>query len=129
MYVEVVPNRRSRPAILLREGWREGNKVRKRTLANLSDWPPEKVEMLRRLLRGDTLLASENAFSIERSRPHGHVAAVLGTLRKLGLERILPDRDAQRGEEENTGDEIASQRLASESDEAPHHRCEPGLKG
>ncbi len=98
MYVEVVPNRRSRPAILLREGWREGAKVRKRTLANLSDWPPEKVEMLRRLLRGEALLAPDHAFTIERSRPHGHVAAVLGTLRKLGLERILaarrtPERD------------------------------------
>jgi hypothetical protein len=92
MYVEVVPNRRSRPAVLLREGWREGTKVRKRTLANLSDWPPEKVEMLRRLLRGDALLAPENAFTIERSSPHGHVAAVLGTLRKLGLERILAAR-------------------------------------
>jgi hypothetical protein len=98
MYVEVVPNRRSRPAILLREGWREGKRVRKRTLANLSDWPAEQVEALRRVLRGESLASPEAAFTIARSRPHGHVAAVLGTLRKLGLERLLaarrsPERD------------------------------------
>jgi hypothetical protein len=98
MYIEVVPNRRSRPAILLREGWREGPKVRKRTLANLSDWPPHKIEALRRVLRGDTVVAPDEAFTIERSRPHGHVAAVLGTLKKLGLDRLLvarrsPERD------------------------------------
>jgi transposase len=98
MYIEVVPNRRSRPAILLREGWREGPKVRKRTLANLSHWPPHKIEALRRVLRGDTVVAPDEAFTIERSRPHGHVAAVLGTLKKLGLDRLLaarrsPERD------------------------------------
>jgi len=98
MYVETVPNRRSRPAVLLREGWREGRRVRKRTLANLSDWPPQKVEALRRLLRDEPLLAASDAFAVQRSRPHGHVAAVLGTLKKLGLERLLatrrsPERD------------------------------------
>ena len=51
MYVDIVPNRNSRPAVLLREGWREGGRVRKRTLANLTDWPPEKVEALRRVLK------------------------------------------------------------------------------
>jgi len=98
MYIERVPNRNSPPAILLREGWREGTKVRKRTLANLSHWPPEKIEALRRALRGETGAALEHAFAIERSRPHGHVAAVLGTLKKLGLDRLLaarrsPERD------------------------------------
>jgi hypothetical protein len=98
MYVETVPNRGSRPAILLREGWREGRRVRKRTLANLSDWPPQKVEALRRLLRNEPLIAPSEAFAIQRSRPHGHVAAVLGTLKKLGLDRLLaarrsPERD------------------------------------
>jgi len=96
MYIERVPNRSSPPAILLREGWREGGKVRKRTLANLSDWPPAKIEALRRLLRDEPLSAP--SFTIQRSRPHGHVAAVLGTLRKIGLERLLaarrsPERD------------------------------------
>jgi hypothetical protein len=91
MYVETVPNRDSRPAILLREGWREGR-------ANLSDWSPQKIEALRRLLRDEPLVAPSEAFTIERSRPHGHVAAVLGTLKKLGLDRVLaarrsPERD------------------------------------
>jgi hypothetical protein len=73
MYVERVPNRGSNPAILLREGWREGKKVRKRTLANLTDWPAERIEALRRLLRGERLVAPETAFVVERSLPHGHV--------------------------------------------------------
>ena len=89
MYVETVPNRNSPPAILLREGWREGKRVRKRTLANLSDWPRAKVETLRRLLKDQPLVSPEDAFVVVRSKPHGHVAAVLGTVRKLGLDRIL----------------------------------------
>jgi Transposase DDE domain len=100
MYVETVPNRTSRPAILLREGWREGSRTRKRTLANLTDWPPAQVDALRAVLRGDYReLAPTSGFSIERTRPHGHVAAVLGTLRRLRLEPLLasrrgPERDA-----------------------------------
>jgi hypothetical protein len=100
MYVETVPNRTSRPAILLREGWREGSRTRKRTLANLTDWPPAQVDALRAVLRGDYReVAPISGFSIERTRPHGHVAAVLGTLRRLRLEPLLatrrcPERDA-----------------------------------
>jgi Transposase DDE domain len=100
MYIETVPNRNSRPAILLREGWREGRRTRKRTLANLTDWPAAQVAALRAVLKGDYhLLAPAPGFSIERTRPHGHVAAVLGTVRRLGLERLLatqrsPERDA-----------------------------------
>jgi Transposase DDE domain len=100
MYVETVPNRTSRPAILLREGWREGSRTRKRTLANLTDWPPAQIDALRAVLRGDYReLAPTSGFSIERTRPHGHVAAVLGTLRRLHLEPLLatrrcPERDA-----------------------------------
>jgi hypothetical protein len=100
MYVESVPNRNSRPAILLREGWREGPSTRKRTLANLTDWPPAQVDALRAVLRGDYREVAPSAgFSIERTRPHGHVAAVLGTLRRLRLEPMLatrrgPERDA-----------------------------------
>jgi len=90
MYIETVPNRNSRPAILLREGWREGRRTRKRTLANLTDWPAVQVEALRAVLKGDyQLLAPAAGFSIERTRPHGHVAAVLGTLRQLRLESLL----------------------------------------
>lgn len=89
MYIDVVPNRNSPPAVLLRESVREGPKIHKRTLANLSHWAPAQVELLRRVLRGETLVAPEEAFEIVRTRPHGHVAAVLGTLRRLGLERLL----------------------------------------
>jgi hypothetical protein len=88
MYIESIPNRNSPPAILLRETWREGQKIHKRTLANLSHWPSEKIEALRRLLKDEALVAAKDAFLIERSIPHGHVEAVLGTIRKLGLDEI-----------------------------------------
>lgn len=92
MYVETVPNRNSRPAILLREGWREGKQVRKRTLANLSDWPPHKIDALRRLLGNEPLVSPKDLFSTVRSVPHGHVAAVLGTIRTLGLETLIASK-------------------------------------
>ncbi len=94
MYIETVPNRNSPPAILLREGWREGGKVRKRTLANLSKWPGAKVDTLRRLLKNEPLVGRDDAFDIVRSRPHGHVAAALGTLRKLRLDRTIAGADS-----------------------------------
>jgi hypothetical protein len=89
MYIERVPNRNSRPAFLLREAWREGKAIRKRTLANLTDWPAEKVEALRRLLRGEALASPQQLCTIERSVPHGHVAAILGTVRRLGLDTLV----------------------------------------
>ncbi|MBI5853867.1 MAG: IS1634 family transposase [Nitrospirae bacterium] len=90
MYIEVVPNRRSRPAVLLREGWREGTKVCKRTLANLSDWEPQRVEALGAVLKGQSVVGDiESAFEIVRSRPHGHVSAVLGTLTRLKLDQLV----------------------------------------
>jgi hypothetical protein len=92
MYVTRVPNRSSPPAVLLRENWREGGKVKSRTLANLTRWPEAKVEALRRVLRGETLMLSADRFAIERSLPHGHVAAVLGTVRAIGLDRLVPRR-------------------------------------
>ena len=93
MYVTRVPNRSSPPAVLLRENWREGGKVKSRTLANLTHWPDAKVEALRRVLRGEPFLAAAaDRCEIERSLPHGHVAAVLGTLRRIGLDRLLPRR-------------------------------------
>ena len=93
MYIEAVPNRHSPPAILLRESYRENGKVRKRTLCNLSDWPAAHIEGLRGVLRGGTVIPAErDAFTVIRSLPHGHVAAALGTARKIGLDRILgPD--------------------------------------
>ena len=89
MYVDTVPNRNSPPAVLLRESSREGGRIRKRTLANLSSWPAAQIEALRRLLRGETLVPAGEAFETVRSRPHGHVAAVLGTLRRVGLEALV----------------------------------------
>lgn len=98
MYIDIVPNRNSRPAVLLREGWRAGGKICKRTLANLTEWPAHKVELLRRLLRDEPLVAPEDAFTIERSLPHGHVEAVLAMIRHLGVDTLLgakrsPERD------------------------------------
>jgi DDE family transposase len=91
MYVVKVPNRGSPPAILLRESYREAGKVKNRTLANLSAWPEAKVEALSRVLKGQPPPAAplDEAFEIIRSLPHGHVAAVLGTARRLGLEELI----------------------------------------
>jgi transposase len=93
MYIESVPNRSSPPAILLRESYRRDGKVHKRTLCNLSGWSPAHVEGLRGVLKGGTVIpAGQDAFTVTRSLPHGHVAAALGTARKIGLDRLLgPD--------------------------------------
>jgi hypothetical protein len=90
MYIEAVPNRNSPPAILLRESYRVGAKIKKRTILNLSDWPSELVEGLRTLLKGGTVTpADQETIMVRRALPHGHVAAVLGTLRGIGLDRVL----------------------------------------
>ena len=91
MYVVKVPNRGSPPAILLRESYREDGKVKNRTLANLSSWPDAKVDALTRVLKGQPppAAALDEAFEITRSLPHGHVAAVLGTARQLGLDELI----------------------------------------
>ena len=101
MYVAVVPNRNSPPAILLREAFREDGKVRNRTLANLSHWPSHQIKALRQVLKGDYshMPVLDSAFQITRSLPHGHVAAVLATIRHLNLETILdaePSRERDR---------------------------------
>jgi transposase len=88
MYIEAVPNRGSPPAILLRQSLRENGRVRKRTLANLSDWPTPLVEGFRTLLKGGVAVAQEG-IRIRRALPHGHAAAVLGTIRAIGLDRLL----------------------------------------
>ena len=89
MYIESVPNRSSPPAVLLRESYRDGGRVKKRTLANLSKLPTTAIEALRGILRGEQLVHPDDAFTCVRSRPHGHVAAVLGTLKRLGLHSLL----------------------------------------
>ena len=90
MYVARIPNRGSPPAVLLRQSYREGGKVKNRTLANLSHWPEHKVDALARTLKGQPpKLDLCEAFEITRSLPHGHVAAVLGTARALGMEELI----------------------------------------
>ena len=98
MYIESVPNRNSPPAILLRESYREGGKVKKRTLLNLSDWPRERIAGFKALLKAGTVIPSDQeAISIVRSLPHGHVAAALGMARKIGLDRLIgPEGDRRR---------------------------------
>jgi len=88
MYIELVPNRGSPPAILLRESFRADGRVRKRTLANLSAWPTGLVEGFRTLLKGGVAVAADR-IRIRRALPHGHAVAVLGTLRAIGLDRLL----------------------------------------
>src|SRR5271166_6379219 len=93
MHIESVPNRKSHPTILLRESYRADGKVRKRTIANLTDWPEHLVEGLRTLLRGGVALSrADEALTISRSLPHGHVAAVLGAAEQLGLPKLLSER-------------------------------------
>src|SRR5467141_2663652 len=95
MYIEAVPNRDSPPAILLRESYREAGKVRKRTLLNLSDWPHERIAGFKALLKGGTVISKDqDAITIIRSLPHGHVDAALGTARQIGLDRLLGPRPA-----------------------------------
>jgi transposase len=92
MYIDIVPNRSSPPAVLLRESWREGTRTHKRTVANLSALPMAQVELIRRVLKGEELVPADDAFEIVRARPHGHVAAVVGTLQRLGIPELLSTR-------------------------------------
>jgi len=92
MHIESVPNRQSHPTILLRESYRADGKVKKRTIANLTHWPQQVVEGLRMLLRGGVALPrADEALTISRSLPHGHVAAVLGTAEQIGLPKLLTE--------------------------------------
>jgi hypothetical protein len=96
MYIARIPNRSSPPAILLRESYREAGKVKTRTIANITDWPDAKIEALRSVLKNETVALSVNDLRIERSLPHGHIAAVLGMAKKLGLHRLLPKSPARQ---------------------------------
>jgi DDE family transposase len=99
MYVAMIPNRGSPPAILLREGYRENGKTKNRTLANLSRWPAERIDQLRAVLRGERLLPASQSVQITRALPHGHVLAALSTARRIELDALLPRRAAQRRRE------------------------------
>jgi transposase len=108
MYIAVVPNRNSPPAILLRESFRERGQVKNRTLANISHWPPAQIEALRQVLKGNLSAGPPlaEAFEVIRSLPHGHVAAVLGALHRLQFEQLL-----QPGPERNRVLALIAQRL------------------
>ena len=95
MYIDIVPNRGSPPAILLRESIRDGKRVRKRTIANLSALPIEQAEMIRRVLKGEKLGPLESALEVVRSQAHGHVEAVLTAMRRLGLEKLIDARSSR----------------------------------
>lgn len=97
MYIAVVPNRSSPPAILLREGYREGGKVKNRTIANLSKLPPEAIEALRRVLKGEHLVSSEELFEIveDGSRAHGNVQAVITAMRRLKFPNLISSRPSR----------------------------------
>jgi hypothetical protein len=93
VYITTIANRNSPPAVLLRESYREQGQVKSRTLANLSKWPRAKIDALRRVLADEPMQpAATQHFEIERALAYGHVAAALGTLRQIGLERLLPRR-------------------------------------
>lgn len=96
MYVAVIPNRGSPPAILLREGYREAGKTKNRTLANLSHWPAERIDQLRAVLRGERMLSAIDVVEIVRALPHGHVRAAVGTARRIDLAALLPRRAPHR---------------------------------
>lgn len=95
MYIATVPNRGSPPAILLREGYREGGRVKNRTLANLTHWPPDRVEGLRRLLRGESLVPVTKLFEVVASPHHGHVHAVLTAMQRLGFAALIAARPSR----------------------------------
>jgi len=92
MYIDIVPNRKSPPAILLRESIRKGEKIVKRTLANLSNLSIDQAQAIRRILKGVKLVQPEKHFTILRSRSHGHAEAVLFTIRRLGLDKLIFSR-------------------------------------
>lgn len=89
MFIASIPNRGSPPTILIRESYREAGKVKSRTLLNITQWPEAKIAGLKRVLRGDATTGSTVPLTIERTRPHGHVAAVLGTIERLRLQKLL----------------------------------------
>jgi hypothetical protein len=92
MHIDIVPNRTSPPAVLLRESYREGARVRKRTLANLSALSAEQVDAIRRTLKGETLVPVAELFEIVHSRHHGHVQAVRAAMTQLGFESLIASR-------------------------------------
>jgi transposase len=97
MHIQIVPNRGSPPAVLLRESYREDGKVKKRTLANLSSLPADQIEAIRAVLRGDKLAPVAEAFTIVEAQPHGHVQAVMAAMKQLDMAELIASQpDARR---------------------------------
>lgn len=98
MYIERVPNRNSPPAVLRPDSYREGEQVKKRTLANLSQLPDEVVDNMKLVLKGAKVSMTETIpdnFEVIRSRPHGHVMVILETIKKLGLDKIIAGKTSR----------------------------------
>jgi transposase len=95
MHIDTIPNRNSRPAYLLRESVRDGKHVRKRTLANLSSLSIEQIEAIRRILKGERLGPVEDGLEVVRSRAHGHVAAVMTAMRRLGFDKLIDAKSSR----------------------------------
>src|SRR3972149_5385487 len=98
MYIAIIPNRGSPPAILLRQGYREEGKVKNRTLANLTHWPAPKVDRLRRVLRDEPLAPVDQIFEVVASPPPGHLQAVRLAMQRLGVDPLIASRPCRERE-------------------------------
>lgn len=92
MYIDIVPNRNSKPAILLRRSWRENGKIMKETIANFSDWPMKRVDLFKKLLKDQLNPAEDSTMRIERTLPHGHVKTILQMMNKLGMGNLISSK-------------------------------------
>ncbi len=95
MHIDIVPNRTSKPTVLLRTARREGKKIKKHTLANLSELPMDQVELIRRALKGEKLVPADAVFEVVRSQPHGHVEAIRKAMRRLGFDKLLGSKSCR----------------------------------
>jgi hypothetical protein len=129
MFIDTIPNRKSPPAILLRESYREGGKVKKRTLANLSKLPQRLIDGIRALVNGGTVATpeagkqEEHGFKIVRALAHGHVAAVRGMMRKLGLDRTLQGRTQVERRVRDVVEAMLIQRIIAPGSKLALHRA------
>jgi hypothetical protein len=128
MFIDTIPNRKSPPAILLRESYREGGRVKKRTLANLSKLPEKLIEGIAQLLAGGNVTGADGresapGFEIVRSLPHGHVAAVQGMIRKLGLDRTLQGRTGVEKRVRSLIEAMIIQRIIAPGSKLAFHRA------
>jgi len=129
MFIDTIPNRTSPPAILLRESYREGGRVKKRTLANLSKLPQRLIDGIRALIAGGTVATpevgqqEEHGFKIVRALAHGHVAAVRGMLRKLGLDRTLQGRTQVERRVRDVVETMLIQRIIAPGSKLAFHRA------